>query len=74
MFLNNGTGTPATNPSEFSLFEVSNAFPSAPGFLSPNTPAATLFYRDTTPDTPNDARHGDDATRSLPVAVRPLGQ
>jgi hypothetical protein len=62
MLLNNGTGTPATNPSEFSLFEVDNAFPRAPGVLSPNTPAATLFYRDTTPETPNDA-HGMAMTR-----------
>jgi hypothetical protein len=62
VYLNNGTGTPATNPSEFSLFEVHNAFPGAPGFLSPNTPAATLFYRDTTPETPNDA-HGMAMTR-----------
>jgi hypothetical protein len=62
MFVNNGTGTQLTNPSEFSLFGVRNAFPSAPGFRSPNTPAATLFYRDTTPETPNDA-HGMAMTR-----------
>jgi hypothetical protein len=62
VYLNNGTGTPVTNPSEFSLFQLHNAFPSAPGFLTPNTPAATLFYRDTTPETPNDA-HGMAMTR-----------
>jgi hypothetical protein len=62
MLLNSGTGTPTTNPTEFSLFAVRNAFPSAPGFLGPNTPTATLFYRDVTPETPNDA-HGMAMTR-----------
>ncbi|MDQ3149008.1 MAG: hypothetical protein M3Q38_03665, partial [Chloroflexota bacterium] len=62
VYLNSGSGTPVTNPSEFSLYEVLNAFPGAPGFLSPNTPPATLFYSDITPETPNDA-HGMVMTR-----------
>ncbi len=62
VYLNSGSGTPVTNPSEFSLYEVLNAFPGAPGFLSPNTPPATLFFSDITPETPNDA-HGMVMTR-----------
>jgi hypothetical protein len=46
VYLNSGSGTPVTNPSEFSLYELLNAFPGAPSFAPPNTPPATLFYSD----------------------------
>jgi hypothetical protein len=62
VYLSTGTGTPATNPSEFSVFRFRNAFPGAPGFLAPNTPPAALLFRDATPESPNDA-HGMVLTR-----------
>jgi hypothetical protein len=63
VYLNGGTGTPATNPTEFTLYRIRNAFPRAPGYRPPNTPAPLAFYRDTTPETPSDA-HGLGITRS----------
>jgi hypothetical protein len=62
VYLNAGTGSTVTNPTQFSLYEVDNAFPSAPGFLLPNSPVANVFYTDTTPESPSDA-HGMVLTR-----------
>ena len=62
LYLNSGTGTPVTNPSEFSLYEVLNAFPGAPAFLAPNTPPATLFY--TAPGADGHDAHGMVMTRN----------
>ena len=36
VYLNGGTGTPATNPTEFSLYQFKDQYPMAPHFLPPN--------------------------------------
>jgi len=62
LYLNSGTGTPVTNPSQFTVFSVRDRFPAAPAFRPPNQPLANVFYDDTTPETPNDA-HGTALTK-----------
>ena len=75
LYLNSGTGTPVTNPSQFTVFSVRDRFPSAPAFRPPTSRSRTSSIDDTTPETPNDApRHGPDQARPLPVGVRPARQ
>jgi hypothetical protein len=60
IFLNGGTGTLATNPTEFSLYQFKDQYPLAPAFLPPNTNLFCLrnlrgqyprvFFRDSSPN------------------------
>jgi hypothetical protein len=62
VYLNSGSGTPVTNPSQFSLYEILNTFPGAPAFLAPNTPPATEFF--TAPGSDGHDAHGMVMTRN----------
>jgi hypothetical protein len=60
IFLNGGTGTLATNPTEFTLYQFKDLYPFAPSYLTPNYMGFCLgflggrfpqaFYRNNSPD------------------------
>jgi hypothetical protein len=62
VYLNSGSGTPVTNPSGFSLYEILNTFPGAPAFMAPNAPPATNFF--TAPGADGHDAHGMVMTRN----------
>jgi hypothetical protein len=46
VYLNGGTGTLATNPTEFSLYHFRDQYPKAPGALADNSALPDVFFRD----------------------------
>jgi len=50
VYLVSGAGSVTTNPGEFSIFEARDDYPSAPGFLPPNSSLLRFFEGNGTPD------------------------